>query len=99
MSTPVSLRIRPVSHPPSSGLHGMTPMPYFSQVGRTEASMPRTKIEYGGCSQRNRTYPRRSATHWASTICSAGNVEDPMARTLPECTRSDSADKVSSISV
>ena len=66
------LRYRPVSQPPASGLHGITPMPYFWQVGSTEVSMPRTKIEYGGCSHRNRSRPRRSATHCASTICSAG---------------------------
>ena len=34
--------------------------------------MPRTRIEYGGCSVMNRSRPRRSATHWASTIRSAG---------------------------
>jgi hypothetical protein len=27
--------------------------------------------------------PRRSATHWASTMSEAGIVEDPIARTLP----------------
>ena len=61
--------------------------------------MPRTKIEYGGCSHRNRSRPRRSATHCASTICSAGKVELPITRTLPWCTRSDSAPSVSSMSV
>jgi hypothetical protein len=45
MSTPTSRRMRPVSQPPESGLQAMTPMPYFWQVGSTEASMPRTKIE------------------------------------------------------
>ena len=45
MSTSVSLRKRPVSQPPASGLQTMTPMPYFWQVGSTDASMPRTKIE------------------------------------------------------
>ena len=40
-------------------------------------SIPRTKIEYGGCSHTNRSRPRRSATHCASTMSSAGNVDDP----------------------
>ena len=61
--------------------------------------MPRLTIEYGGCSVRNRSRPRRSATHCASTISEAGNVDDPIARTLPLRTRSVSADNVSSTSV
>jgi hypothetical protein len=74
-------------------------MPYCWQVGRTAASMARAKIEYGGCSQRNRTWPRACATHCASTICSAGKVDEPTARTLPLRTRSERADRVSSMSV
>jgi hypothetical protein len=35
-------------------------------------------MEYGGCSQTNRSRPRSRATHWASTICDAGNVDEPM---------------------
>jgi len=53
--------------------------------------MPRTRMEYGGCSVMKRSRPRRSATHCASTICSAGNVELPKERILPWCTRSLSA--------
>ena len=45
------LRYAPESHPPASGLQGMTPMPWRSQVGSTSVSTPRTRIEYGGCSQ------------------------------------------------
>ena len=61
--------------------------------------MPRTSSEYGGCSHMNRSRPRRSATHCASTIWLGGNVELPIARTLPERTRSVSAPSVSSMSV
>ena len=53
-------------------------MPWRRQVGSTSASMPRASIEYGGCSQTKRSRPRSRATHWASTICEAGNVEEPM---------------------
>jgi hypothetical protein len=41
--------------------------------------MPRARSEYGGCSVRNRSSPRRSDTWCASTISSAGNVEQPNA--------------------
>jgi hypothetical protein len=47
----------------------------------------------------NRSRPRFSATHCASTICEAGNVELPIARTLPWCIRSLSTPSVSSMSV
>ncbi len=47
-------------------------MAYFSQVGSTSVSMPRTRIEYGGCSQMKRSRARRSATHCASTMVDAG---------------------------
>ena len=30
--------------PPASGLHGITPIPWRRQVGRTSASMPRTRM-------------------------------------------------------
>ena len=52
-------------------------MPWRWQVGSTSASMPRTRIEYGGCSHTKRSRLRRSATHWASTISDAGKVELP----------------------
>jgi hypothetical protein len=45
----------PESQPPARGLHGTTPMSYFWQVGSTSFSMPRTRIEYGGCSVTNRS--------------------------------------------
>ena len=61
--------------------------------------MPRLRIEYGGCSVRKRSRPRRSATHWASTMSEAGKVDDPIARTLPLWMRSESAESVSSMSV
>jgi hypothetical protein len=61
--------------------------------------MLRLTIEYGGCSVRKRSRPRRSATHCASTISEGGKVDVPIARTLPLWIRSDSADSVSSISV
>ncbi len=69
------LRYRPVSQPPASGLHGITAMPNFSHAGSTSASMARARIEYGGCSQTNRSRLRRSETHCASTISGAGYVE------------------------
>ena len=74
----------------------MTPMPYFSQVGSTSASMPRTRIEYGGCSVEKRPRPRVSAVHCASTIWCAGYVDEPKARILPWRCRSVSTDRVSS---
>ena len=77
----------------------MTPIRYFSATGSTSASMPRTKIEYGGCSVTKRPSPRRSATHCASTISCAGNVDEPNARILPWRCKSVSADRVSSTSV
>jgi hypothetical protein len=55
-------------------------MPYFCVVGSTAASIARLKIEYGGCSVRNRTSPRFSATHCASTICTAGKTDEPVRR-------------------
>jgi len=61
--------------------------------------MARSRIEYGGCSVRNRSRPRRSATHCAFTMSDAGVVDDPIARTFPLWIRSDSADSVSSMSV
>lgn len=61
--------------------------------------MPRARMEYGGCSVRNRPRPRRSATTCDSTISSAGNVEQPKARIFPARTRSVSAERVSSMSV
>ena len=62
-------------------------------------AMERVRIEYGGCSVRNRANPRRSAVHCASTMSEAGKVDAPMARTLPARMRSVSTDKVSSMSV
>ena len=47
----------------------------------------------------NRARPRRSATHWASTMSEAGVCEAPIARTLPLRIRSVSAESVSSMSV
>ena len=63
-----SLRYRPDSHPPASGLYVSVPMPFRSVVGRTSASMPRTRIEYGGCSVTNRSRFRSREIHCASTI-------------------------------
>jgi hypothetical protein len=45
--------------------------------------MPRTRIEYGGCSVTNRPSPRSRAVHCASTVSWAGKVEEPNARILP----------------
>jgi hypothetical protein len=73
----LSLRYRPVSQPPASGLQAITPIAYCWQAGSTSASTPRTSIEYGGCSQTKRSRPRRCATHWASTICDGRKVELP----------------------
>ena len=50
----------------------MTPMPWRSHAGSTASSTDRAKIEYCGCSHTKRSRLRRSATHWASTIQSAG---------------------------
>ena len=52
-------------------------MPYFWHIGSTSFSIPRTRMEYGGCSVTKRSRARRSATHWASTISWAGKVELP----------------------
>jgi hypothetical protein len=61
--------------------------------------MPRAIIEYGGWFVRNRPYPRRSDTWYASTMSSAGNAEQPNARIFPALTRSLSTQSVSSMSV
>jgi hypothetical protein len=53
-------------------------MPYLAQVGRTSASMPRVRIEYGGCSQMYRWRFCSRAAHCATTIADGGNVEEPM---------------------
>ena len=52
-------------------------MPCRWTVGRTSSSMPRTRIEYGGCSVTNRSRPRSRAAHWASTIWLAGVGRGP----------------------
>ena len=67
----------PDSQPPASGLQLSTPIPYCWQTGSRSASMPRARIEYWGCSVRNRSRPRRSATQCDSTTWWAGNVEQP----------------------
>ena len=70
---------------------------------RTSAAPPsrcrgrRSSTEVG-CTT-NGTWPRRSATHWASTISDGGNVQQPIMRTLPWRARSESAPSVSSMSV
>src|SRR5215217_6827237 len=74
-------------------------MPYLRHTGRTSRSTSRTSSEYGGCSHMNRSRPRRSAVHCASTICDGGKVEEPIARTFPARTRSLRAPRVSSMSV
>jgi hypothetical protein len=89
----------PVRKPNASGLQVSTPIPYRCAVGSTARSMPRARIEYGGCSVRNRIRPRRSLTTWASTISSAGNEEQPKARIFPARTRSVRTLRVSSMSV
>ena len=71
-------------------------MPYCCAMGRISRSMPRSRIEYAGCSVRRRCSPRDSAIHWASTMVEAGKADEPMARTLPLRTRSVRADRVSS---
>jgi len=93
----VSLTLRdfPLSQPPASGLHGMTPMWYCSATGSTSASMPRTSSECADCSVTIRPRPRRSEIHWSSTVRCAGNVDEPKARILPWRWRSVSAAIVS----
>ena len=56
----------------------MTAIPWRAHVGRTSASIPRTRIEYGGCSHTKRCRRRSRAAHCASTISAAGKVEEPM---------------------
>src|SRR2546421_5939399 len=54
----------PVSQPRHSGLHTMTPMPKRCVTGRTSRSICRTKMEYGGCSQRkDRKSTRLNSSH------------------------------------
>jgi hypothetical protein len=48
---------------------------------------------------RKRWWPPRSAAHCASTVCSGEKNELPIARTLPDRIKSESADNVSSMSV
>ena len=52
--------LAPLARQPAAGRAGstaMTPMPCSRQVGRTSASMPRARSEYGGCSQTKRCRP------------------------------------------
>ena len=69
-------RYLPVSQPPDSGLHVITPMPWRWHVGRTSPSMCRQRIEYGGCSVCG---PLAGAGPLpiASTSSAAGNVDVP----------------------
>ena len=90
-------RYFPVSQPPDSGLQTSVPMPWRRTVGRTSRSIPRQRIEYGGCSVCGPIPPVRSAAQCASTRSSAGKVDVPQARILPARTRSVSAPTVSSI--
>ena len=62
----------------NGGLQVITPMPYRCAVGSTDRSTPRMNREYGGCSVTKRCMCRSRATHWASTIWLAGNVDEPM---------------------
>ena len=89
----------PVSHPPDSGLHTRTPMPWRRHVGSTSRSMPRHMIEYGGCSECGAATPRRSAAQHVSTRSAAGNVDVPHMPIFPARTRSVSASTVSPMSV
>ncbi|CAB4933349.1 unannotated protein [freshwater metagenome] len=52
-------------------------MPYSWVTGSSSRSMPRTSIEYGGCSLMNRPECRTDAAHCACTTCEGRNVEDP----------------------
>src|SRR2546423_12836036 len=74
-------------------------MRWRMQVGSTSFSTPRTSSEYGGCSHTNRSRPRRSATHLASTIWLAGEVHEPLERDFPARTRAGNAPGVSSTAV
>ena len=78
-----SRRYFPVSQPRHSGDHTMTPIPWRWVTGSTSRSICRARMEYGGCSQRNRSRPRRSLTHCASWICQPWNVDEPNARIFP----------------
>ena len=61
--------------------------------------MLRTRMEYGGCSLTNLAHRSRWLAAWASAICQAWNVLEPMYLILPCRTRSLRACKVSSIAV
>ena len=67
-----ALRTRPVRSPCASGPHTRVPIPKRCASGSTSRSAPRLRIEYGGCSARKRSRPRRSAVHCASTMSWAG---------------------------
>ncbi len=57
---------------PRAGSTGSPPCRTSGRWAALRPRSPRTRIEYGGCSQLNRSRPRRSATHCASTMCDAG---------------------------
>ena len=64
--------VRPVSQPPASGLHGMTPMPYCCAVGSTSPRSRGPGSSTAAARSMKRSRPRRSATHCASTIWLGG---------------------------
>ena len=88
------LRYCPLSQPPLSGLHGMTPI--RTSRHRQHVRLDVTDKSNTAAARRERAQAARSAIHCASTICCAGYVDEPKARILPWRWRSVSADSVSS---
>ncbi len=80
---------------PPSGLQTRVPIAeLLGTAARTSRSMPRPRIEYGGCSVRGRDGPRRSAIQRARTdVGGRRGTRWPKARTLPARTRSVSAEQ------
>src|SRR5215467_13523507 len=71
-----------------------------AQAGRQHVVFDRAgQQRVGGLLGPKPCVPRRSAVHWASTICEAGTFDAPKERILPAWTRSDRAPRVSSRSV
>lgn len=70
-------------------------MPWQRAVGSTSPSMPRTRIEYGGCSVTNRSKWYSRVTLWALKTGKPEYDDEPMQRTPPWCRGTERAPTVS----
>jgi hypothetical protein len=89
----------PVSTPPRSGLHGVTPNPHLRAIGIRSYSTVRCRSEYSIWIATGCVHPRKTASYIACTHTHAGWSLKPEYRILPCCTRMSSVCIVSSIGV